>query len=156
MRIIKLFNTKRSYRSLTYTLFILPFKAFKLSFTISVSAKPKTVSKPVPKPKIEYRKPDLASRRQNERIHEKWPIQRMRVYAQKGKAGPELPKDGTIAYAYSRLDAWDWARKAGYGGMYQWASEWVLFNRNGTYVKTKYQEDYQHIKQSNSFNHQTA
>ena len=139
------FDTKKSYWNIHYYILFKPWYTFDVSFGINRYPKPQ--HKVQTEPVKEYRKPDLASRRHNERIHEKWPIQRMRVYAQKGKEGPELPKDRTIAFAYSRLDAWDYARKAGYGGMYQWASEWVLLSNNGTYVKTKYKEDYQHIKQ---------
>lgn len=85
------------------------------------------------------------------RIKENYPIQRMRVYAQTGmgmdgKLHPEngegLREDATIAFSLSALDAWDYARRAGLGRNGQWASEWVLLNKDGSYVKTEYDEDY--------------
>ena len=89
--------------------------------------------------------------RYHSRIKEKYPIQRMRVYAQTGvgmdgKEHPEygegLREDGTIAFSLSALDAWDYARRAGLGDNHKWASEWVLLNEDGSYVKTEYDEDY--------------
>ena len=89
--------------------------------------------------------------RYHRRIKETYPIQRMRVYAQTGlgmdgKLHPErgegLREDGTIAFSRNRLDAWDYARNAGLGLPGEWATEWVLLNEDGTYVKTEYDEDY--------------
>lgn len=74
--------------------------------------------------------------RYHKRIIEIYPIQRMRVFDQSNNE--------TIAFSLSGLDAWDYARRANRGRNDQWASEWVLLNKDGSYEKTKYDEDYVH------------
>ena len=71
---------------------------------------------------------------------ENYPVQRQRVYAQKDS--DKLDKNNTIAFSLNALSSWDYARRAGFGVNGEWASEWVLVNKDKTYVKTTYDADH--------------